>query len=336
MARLSPPTAMEHVGIQQTAPARFAQYVKIARTDHWIKNLFMLPGVALGLGFDSSLTYSEMALIPVALLCTCLASSANYVINEYLDSEFDRFHPLKKNRAGVKYSLDPRLVTIEYLALICASLLMASVIGKMFFFCVIALLIMGLLYNVTPIRLKDRVYLDVVSESINNPLRLMLGWSAVVGSMFPPSSILIAYWTGGAYLMAVKRYSEYRRIADKDIAGKYRRSFSFYTEESLLLSSLFYAICSAFFLGIFLIKYRIEFLLTFPLFALLFTWYLSIGLKDDSAAQAPEKLYSEAKFMIFVAVLCVSVTVLFFVDLPLLYKLTVPISLPSANVFGVQ
>jgi hypothetical protein len=62
---------------------------------------------------------------------------------------------------------------------------------------------------------------------------------------------------------------------------------------------VFYAVCSSFFLGIFLIKYRIEFLLTFPLFALLFTWYLAIGLKPDSGAQAPEKLYREGKFMVF-------------------------------------
>jgi len=44
---------------------------------------------------------------------------------------------------------------------------------------------MGLVYNVPPLRTKDRQYLDVLSESINNPLRFMLGWTAVIGSLLP-------------------------------------------------------------------------------------------------------------------------------------------------------
>jgi len=313
--------ALEH------APAQLMHYIKIARLDHWIKNIFMLPGVALGIAFSLSPTFDLFFLVPMAFLSTCLASSANYAINEYLDVEFDRFHPLKKNRTGVVFLLDYRIVFLEYLLLVSGSIALAYFIGRMFLLTVLALLVMGLLYNVPPVRLKDRVYLDVICESINNPLRLILGWSTVLGNIFPPSSILIAYWTGGAFLMAVKRYSEYRRIGDREAASKYRRSFGFYTEEGLLLSCVFYAITSAFFLGIFLIKYRIELLLTFPLFALLFTWYLAIGLKPDSAAQAPEKLYEEAKFMVFVGILVSLVCVLFFVDVGFLNWLTVPISL---------
>ena len=48
---------------------------------------------------------------------------------------------------------------------------------------------------------------------------------------------------------------------------------------------------TAFFLGIFLIKYRIEYLITFPFLSLLFVYYLSIGLSKDSITQTPEKLY---------------------------------------------
>ena len=35
------------------------------------------------------------------------------------------------------------------------------------------LLLMGIAYNVPPLRTKDRPYLDVLSESVNNPLRLL-------------------------------------------------------------------------------------------------------------------------------------------------------------------
>ena len=74
------------------------EYLKIARPDHWFKNLFMLPGVALALVLTG--IPFQQALLPLilAVISTCLIASANYVINEWLDAEFDRHHPVKKHR----------------------------------------------------------------------------------------------------------------------------------------------------------------------------------------------------------------------------------------------
>lgn len=153
---------------------------------------------------------------------------------------------------------------------------------------------------------------------------MLLGWFSITATIIPAGSVLLAYWMGGAFLMGTKRYSEYRRINDPELAGSYRRSFEHYTETSLLLSSFFYALCSAFLIGVFLVKYKIELLLSFPFFAVLFTWYLGIGLKADSAAQAPEKLYRERAFMAFAGLTFLVVAVLFFVDLPVLDGLMHP------------
>jgi hypothetical protein len=218
------------------------------------------------------------------------------------------------------------VVAVQYIVLAAASLWIAWTVAPAMFVIDAVLLVMGGLYNVPPIRTKDRPYLDVLSESVNNPLRFLIGWFAIDSTQFPPSSILLSYWMGGAFLMAVKRYSEYRRIGDPVQAGLYRRSFVHYTEATLHLSALFYAVTSSFFLGVFLIKYRIEFLLTFPFFALLFTWYMAIGLRAESAAQAPEKLYREGRFLAFVAFLVVLVGVLFFVDLPFMRVLMAPVA----------
>ena len=184
---------------------------------------------------------------------------------------------------------------------------------------------MGILYNVRPFRTKEVVFLDVLSESVNNPLRLLLGWSALVSGTLPPSSILLAYWMGGAFLMAMKRYAEYRFINDPQRAALYRASFKHYTEQSLLLSSFFYALSSVFFLGIFLVKYRIEFILSFPLIALLFTWYLAIAMKPFSSSQTPEKLYKEKHFVYYVVFLTLAIAALFFYDIPALKMFVEPL-----------
>ena len=112
------------------------------------------------------------------------------------------------------------------------------------------------------IRDRDLAFLDVLSESVNNPIRLLLGWFIVTTELVPPSSLLLGYWMGGAFLMGVKRFAEYRFIANPETAVLYRNSFRYYTEENLLISSFFYGMCSLFFTGIFLIKYRIELILS--------------------------------------------------------------------------
>lgn len=308
-----------------SAAGRWRFYLGIARIDHWVKNVFMLPGVALALLFVRPPLSLVLWQTMLGLASLCLCASANYTINEWIDGEFDRFHPLKRARPAAQGLLDSRLVALQYTALAAGGFGLAWLVGLDFAVTAGALLVMGVIYNARPLRTKDRPYLDVLSEAVNNPLRLLLGWFTIVDGILPPSSILLSYWMGGAFLMAVKRYTELRGIADRTVAAQYRLSFRHYTEEMLLLSSFFYAICSSFFLGVFLIKYRIEFLLTFPLFSLMFSWYLAIGLKPNSAAQAPERLFAEPKFIAFVGLVCACVAVLFYLDIPALHILVEPI-----------
>jgi Ca2+/Na+ antiporter len=124
----------------------------------------------------------------------------------------------------------------------------------------------------------------------------MLGWAMVDPTTLPPSSLILAYWMGGAFLMTVKRFAEYRSIVathGPEVLGDYRRSFRHYTADRLLILSFLFALLAAFFVAVFLIKYRIEYLLSFPLFAALFAVYLRLGLKQNSSAQTPERLLKE-------------------------------------------
>lgn len=293
-------------------------YLHIARIDHWVKNIFAIPGIILAVMLSNSLGNLTLTSFLIGMAALCLLSSANYTINEFLDRDFDKFHPIKKDRPGARGNLKGSIVFLQYIALGSFGLLLSSHINPNFFIVGATLLIMGVVYNVEPIRSKDRTYLDVLSESVNNPIRLLMGWFMVQNSGLPPSSVLISYWMGGAFLMAAKRYSEYRMISNKATAGSYRKSFKTYTENSLLLSAFFYAINSAFFLGIFLIKYRIEYLLLFPLLTTLFVWYLHIGFKADSAAQAPEKLYKETGLLLFLLFISCVALILSYIDIPLL------------------
>jgi 4-hydroxybenzoate polyprenyltransferase len=182
----------------------------------------------------------------------------------------------------------------------------------MMFLVAIVFALQGVVYNVPPLRTKDRVYLDVISESVNNPLRLMIGWAMVDPTTFPPSSVILLYWTGGAFLMTAKRLSEFREIVasqGKVLLERYRPSFAAYSEKSLTISCLVYALYSSFFLAVFLIKYRIEYLLIVPVVIAIFGHYLAISMEPRSSAQKPEKLFRE-KGLMFLIVMLVCVFVL--------------------------
>ena len=71
-------------------------YLKIARFDHWIKQLFILPGVFVAVAMAEPFQQSTLRPLFLGFLSTCFAASANYVINEWLDRDFDQFHPVKK------------------------------------------------------------------------------------------------------------------------------------------------------------------------------------------------------------------------------------------------
>lgn len=296
-------------------------YLQIARPDHWFKNVFMLVGVALVCFYHPELiTTSALAKVLWAFATTCLIASSNYVLNEILDAPTDLNHPVKQYRPIPSGLVKLPLAYVEWLGLGVAGLLMASAINRPFLYASGFLLFMGMVYNIPPIRSKDWPYLDVLSESINNPIRLLLGWFTISAFDFPPVSLLISYWMIGAFFMAAKRFSEYRSIGDASVAGAYRNSFRFYDEQSLLISMFFYVTTFALFLGVFIIRYHLELILSFPLIAGFVCYYLKVAFKQESAAQSPERLYREAGLMGYLA-LCVVVFVgLMFVEIPALYQ----------------
>ncbi|MGF1635839.1 MAG: UbiA prenyltransferase family protein [Cyclobacteriaceae bacterium] len=299
--------------------ATIKDYLSIARPDHWFKNIFMIPGMLFALLYSNlQFEWVLVAKVFAGFLSTCFIASANYVINEWIDAKFDKFHPVKKHRPSVEKSLNASIVYLEYALFAFAGLTIAFLINNYFFYTSLFLLVMGIIYNVEPIRSKDKPYLDVISESINNPIRFALGWFIFLPLALPPSSILVAYWMGGAFLMGTKRFSEYRFIDDKETASNYRKSFKYYNEKKLLISVFFYAMTSCFFLGIFLIKNKIELLLSFPFFALLFSWYLNNAFEKDSPAQRPEKLYKRKYFMTYVFLLSIFVVFLIFFEIDFL------------------
>ncbi|HWB95737.1 MAG TPA: UbiA family prenyltransferase [Bryobacteraceae bacterium] len=308
---------------------RIKAHVAIARVDHWTKNVFVLPGIAIPLAVQSQpMDWQLLQRLLLGMLSVCLIASSNYVINEVLDAPFDRLHPVKRNRPAAVGLVSIPAAYVQWLLLMAIGMALALAVSKFLAVTMAALWIMGCVYNIRPLRTKDLPYLDVLSESVNNPIRMLAGWYMVTDQLIPPVSILISYWMVGCYFMALKRFSELRQIGDKDTAAAYRRSFHYYSEQSLLVSVLFYASAGMLFFGAFLIRYRIELVLAFPLIAVVMAVYFHLAFEPNSAVQNPEYLYKQKALMISVISCSVLLLVLAWVDIPFLRSVFVP-TLPN-------
>ena len=71
--------------------ARLSDYIAIARPDHWIKHVLIVPGAVFAaiMSPAGSIDYASLgSRLIVCLIVAMALSSANYTINEWLETEF--------------------------------------------------------------------------------------------------------------------------------------------------------------------------------------------------------------------------------------------------------
>ena len=142
--------------------------IKICRPEYFVKQIFCIGGIIIGFLLAPKIIL-DLGIIIFAFISTVLSSSANYVINEWCDRVTDSFHPRKKLRP-IPSGLLKKIDVLVLYAFLCLSSLLISIFfikSKLITFLITLILINGIVYNKKPIRFKDKVFLDVFSESIN-------------------------------------------------------------------------------------------------------------------------------------------------------------------------
>jgi 4-hydroxybenzoate polyprenyltransferase len=258
---------------------------------------------------------SLLARAGAAFLLTWMISTANYVVNEIVDVPYDRHHPTKRQRPLVTGEVRMAPLAFAGLLLTGASLTAAWLFFPApFFFSLLALLIAGFIYNLRPVRTKDIPFLDSISESVNNPIRLLIGWYAFSpAELRPPVSLLVGWWAFGNFLMVAKRLSEFRYLKDK--AGDYRASHKKYSQSLLVFgmaASTF--IFSAAYIY-FTVRFKLQLFLVAGLFlALFFFLIFRKTLTEKEVMEEPEKLLVRPVYALYTAFLFLLFLLAFFLD----------------------
>ena len=174
--------------------------LKLLRPRQWIKNAFVLaPLVFTGLFADGSARFS--ALLATALFC--VASSAAYVVNDLLDRERDRLHPVKSRTRPLASGVVPISAALALLMALYGVLVWGWFIQPAVVAVICGYLGLNLAYSLC---LKHQPVLDIFSIAFGFVLRVYAGAQALA---VPVSSwMFVTTLCLALYLAAVKRRQE--------------------------------------------------------------------------------------------------------------------------------
>jgi decaprenyl-phosphate phosphoribosyltransferase len=156
--------------------------LKAVRPHQWVKNLF----VAAPLVFAKRMGDLPSDLRAAAAFAAfCLLSSAVYLINDIVDLEKDRAHPIKRNRPIASGALKPEIARVLAGLFAVAALGGGLFLGWGFALTATGYLALNAAYS---FRLKRIAFVDVACISIGFLLRVLAGAFAIA---VPPSRWLL-------------------------------------------------------------------------------------------------------------------------------------------------
>jgi decaprenyl-phosphate phosphoribosyltransferase len=207
------------------SPARWLRaVVRTTRPRQWPKNLlvFAAPLAAASLGRDDGLGYALLAMFAFAA-----ASAAVYFINDVVDVERDRRHPVKRNRPIAAGALPERHAVV--LAVLAAAFAVGAgaVIREPLLVATVSLyLCSSFLYS---FRLKHVPFVEMVIVASGFLLRVLGGAAAT--HVRPSIWFLLVCSLGALGVAVAKRYTELTSLGED--AVRHRPAMRWYRPDML-------------------------------------------------------------------------------------------------------
>jgi len=174
--------------------------LKTLRPHQWIKNVFVFAPVVFAQEAD---TVSLLTRSISAVLVFCIAAGAVYTLNDNVDVEKGRDHPVKKNRPIASGRLPVRIAAAYMAFLFAISVAGAVFLGIPFTLIAVAYIIQNLGYSFW---LKNIVYVDVTCIASGFLFRVLAGCFAA--EVVPSFWLLVCTFLLALFLALGKRRGE--------------------------------------------------------------------------------------------------------------------------------
>ncbi len=217
-------TSERSPAVEAPRPSLLRALVRTARPKQWVKNLLVVaaPGAA------GVLTQPNQILrTAVAFVALCLAASGTYFLNDALDADADRNHPVKRNRPVASGLVSVRLAKFMAALLILLALgVSAPVNGGQLTAVVAGYAALTVSYSVW---LKHEPVIDLGAVAAGFVLRAVAGG---VATNVPISNwFLIVAGAGSLFMVTGKRHAEQMELGEE--SGAHRATLDEYSSSFL-------------------------------------------------------------------------------------------------------
>jgi 4-hydroxybenzoate polyprenyltransferase len=192
--------------------------IRSLRPKQWVKNILVFAGLI----FSRNLfNFADVLRSVGAFLAFCFVSGAVYLINDVVDRESDRQHPIKRNRPIAAGKIETGTVLVAAVVLALVALAGGWLLDRRLGAVVSGYLAMQLAYS---LRLKRLVVLDVMIVAAGFALRAIAGTYVVNVEISPwlfVCTILLALFVALAKRRHELLFLEGGGTAHRDVLEKY-------------------------------------------------------------------------------------------------------------------
>lgn len=175
-------------------------YARALRVNQWTKNFVIFAAILFaGKLFDLNLLTQTI----YAFFIFCLLSSTSYVLNDIIDYQYDRKHPMKKYRPLASGAISIPEATFLVFIMTIASLILSLLFSLNFFFLAVLFLLLHFLYS---LYLKKHPVIDIFTISFSFIIRTLAG--VVATGYHVPIWLLLTIFFISLFMATVKRHAE--------------------------------------------------------------------------------------------------------------------------------
>lgn len=204
----------------------FSAIIKLARVDHWVKNVVVLMPVVTAMKMNDKMAWAYALAATAAF---CFASSFAYAINDIKDADADRKHPRKKNRPVAAGLISkPAALAIAACFFVLAFGISITV-SYILAFVITLYLALQIAYSEF---LKHKPLIDVICIALGFVLRAVAGAVAIKVILSP--WLFICMFSICLFMGFCKRYNEMVTLGGTaDLAQDHRPTLILYTPDLL-------------------------------------------------------------------------------------------------------
>lgn len=182
--------------------------IKTLKINHYIKNIIVI----IPLFF--SMNYANMHLFLkslVMILSFCFISSAVYVLNDLIDIEKDKKHPIKCNRAIASGRISKGFAIMLLFILLIMSIYTSNIVNPMCVLMTGLYFVLNIFYS---LYFKDIAIIDVACISFGFIFRIISGCFAI--NVLPSAFVILMTFFGSMFFTFTKRKMELQLVGENE------------------------------------------------------------------------------------------------------------------------